>query len=285
MFNSYDYLERVQEFFKLKNFAPKTEENYLSSISLYLRWLQANNLMPEEATYEDIRKFLMQMRAQRKWTHQTTNFYISKIKFFQLYVLNKEWNSFQVPFAKYDTKQPEILTKEEIIFFIDTLPHLKTKAICALMYGSGLRVTEARSLKYEDISRSSKTIYIRKSKSRCARYSILPDTTLEILTKYWRTYNRPKDWLFPNRSQLHPIDTAAIDYQIKLHAKRLNWKKNITPHMFRHSFATHLFDDGVDLLIIQKLMGHKSIQSTKIYIHLSEITKLNILSPIDGELS
>ncbi len=281
MFNINDYLSKLEEFFELRNLADKTRENYLSSLNCYLSWLQENCILPEDATYEDIRSFLKYLKLSRGLTKQTINYYISKIRFFQIYVLNKPWNSYQVPFSKFDSKLPETLTHEEAIFFIKSLKNLRDKAICALMYGSGLRISEARKLRYDDISRVNNQIYIRQAKSRSDRYAILSKLTLEILTEYWQKYSKPKGLLFPNRDGINPISTQIITIHLKKHALNLGWNRNISTHIFRHSFALNLYNNGADLLTIQKLLGHKSITSTTIYVHLGNINQLNVTSPMD----
>jgi len=281
MFTSNNYLSKLEEFFELRNLAERTRQNYRSSLKCYLSWLQEKNITPEEVTYQDIRNFLNHLKFSCGLTKQTINYYISKIRFFQIYVLNQSWNSYQVPFSKFDSKLPETLTHDEAIFFIQTLDNLRDKAICALMYGSGLRISEARKLRYDDISRANNQIYISQSKSRSDRYAILPKMTLEILTEYWIKYSKPKGLLFPNRKGINPISSQIISVHLNKHALNLGWNRSISAHMFRHSFALNLYNKGTDLLTIQKLLGHKSIISTTIYVRLANINQLNITSPMD----
>lgn len=281
MFNINHYLSKLEKFFELRNLADKSRENYLSSLKCYLIWLDENLITPEDATYEDIRQFLNYLKNIRGLTKQTINYYISKIRFFQLYVLDKSWNTYQVPFSKFDSKLPETLSHKEALLFIQSLDNLRDKAICALMYGSGLRISEARKLRYDDISRANNQIYIRHSKSRSDRYAILPKMTLDILTEYWKIYGKPKEFLFPNRSGINPISTQTITVHLKKHAHNIGWDRNFSTHMFRHSFALNLYNNGADLLTIQKLLGHKSIASTTIYVRLGNINRLDVTSPMD----
>lgn len=234
MFIINDYLAILEEFFELRNLAEKSRENYLSSLKRYLCWLQEKHIMPEEATYQDIRNFLKYLKVSRGLTNQTINYYISQIRFFQLYVLDKSWNTYQVPFSKFDSKLPETLTHEEAIFFIQTLDNLRDKAICALMYGSGLRISEARKLRYDDINRANNQIYISRSKSRSDRYAILPKMTLDILTEYWKKYGKPKELLFPNRNAINPVSSQIISLHLNKHTHNLGWKRDISAHMFRN---------------------------------------------------
>lgn len=281
MFTSNNYLSKLEEFFELRNLTQNTRQNYSSSINLYLSWLLEKNITPEEATFQDIRDFLKYLKLSRDLSKQTINYYISKIRFFQIYVLNKSWNQYQVPFSKFDSKLPETLTHKEAILFIDTMNNLRDKAICALMYGSGLRISEACKLRYDNISRANNQIYISKSKSRTDRYAILPQNTLEILSEYWKKHGKPRGLLFPNRSRTNPISPNTIALKLKDHALTLGWNRKITTHIFRHSFALNLYNKGADLLTIQKLLGHKSIVSTTIYVRLANINQLDITSPMD----
>jgi site-specific recombinase XerD len=160
------------------------------------------------------------------------------------------------------------------------MDNLRDKAICALMYGSGLRISEARKLRYDDISRTNNQIYISRSKSRSDRFAMLSKTTLEILTEYWQTYGKPKGLLFLTRKG-KLLSSNTISNHLKDHAHKLGWTRNISAHIFRHSFALNLYNNGTDLLTIQKLLGHKSIISTTIYVRLSSISQLNVTSPMD----
>lgn len=282
MFNVNDYLSKVQFYFEFCDFADKTKQNYNSSITLYLKWLNNNNIMPEEASFNDIRTFLTLYKAKRNWSNRTFNFYISKIRFFQIFVLHKTWNPYEIPFAKFSTKLPKILSKDEVRFFISSLDDIKIKAICSLMYGSGLRVSEVRNLQYKDVSRSNMTIYIGNTKSRNDRYVILSENSLNILSKYWVTHNKPKGLLFPQKFNSNkPIDTQTINRHLEKHCNKLKWDFKIYPHLFRHCFGSHMYENGADLLVIQKLLGHKSINSTTIYVQLSNPSNLGISSPMD----
>lgn len=281
MFNRNSYTEKIQHFFNLRNFTDNTIKNYISAIKAYLDWLEENELLPETASYENIRQFLMSLKTKKNLTPQTINFYISKIRFFHIYVLDKPWNTYQVPFAKFNRVLPEIFSPEEARYFITSMTDLRLKAISALMYGSGLRLSEVRHLKYENINRKDQKIYIEKSKSRSDRYALLPSSTLSILTDYWYRYGKPKDWLFPSRKHDKPIYAQTIGNHLNKHCKNIKWHKHVSSHIFRHSFSTHLYENGVDLLTLQKLLGHKSIESTTIYVHLSNLNKLGVTSPMD----
>ena len=139
-----------------------------------------------------------------------------------------------------------------------------------LLYSAGLRIGEVCRLRYEDISRSRMRIFIRHGKNRQSRYAILSQAALDILTQYWRSCGRPMGYLFPKQSgRDEPIDPFFLSRHIHEHERRLGWPERITCHSFRHAFGTHLYENGTDLLTIKALMGHKSLSSTAVYVHMA----------------
>ena len=154
----------------------------------------------------------------------------------------------------------------------------------AVMYSSGLRIGEVCRLRYEDIDRKHMRIHITHTKGRTDRYAILSSAALDLLTAYWFAYNKPMDWLFPKQHSAgadKPIDTFYLSRHIHAHERRLGWDERITCHSFRHAFGTHLYEHGTDLLTIKALLGHKSLNSTTIYVHLANNGILNAVSPLD----
>lgn len=183
---------------------------------------------------------------------------------------------------KFDTYLPFVPTKEETKTFISTMTDIKPKAMVALMYSSGLRIGEVCNLRYEDIQRKNMRIHITHGKNRSDRYAILSRQALDILTEYWFACGRPTGYLFPKqRDPSKPIDTFYLSRHIAKHEAELGWPKRLTCHSFRHAFGTHLYENGVDLMTIKTLLGHKSLESTTIYVHLAVSSKQTATSPFD----
>ena len=160
---------------------------------------------------------------------------------------------------------------------------IKPKAMVALMYSSGLRIGEVCNLRYKDIQRKNMRIHITHGKNRSDRYAILSKQALDILTEYWFACGRPTGYLFPQqRDSSKPIDTFYLSRHIAKHEMELGWSKRITCHSFRHAFGTHLYENGVDLMTIKTLLGHKSLESTAIYVHLAVSGKHTAASPFDS---
>lgn len=143
---------------------------------------------------------------------------------------------------------------------------------------------EVCRLRYEDIDRKNMRIHISRTKGRNDRYAILSKMALDLLTEYWFVYDKPMNWLFPKQTKKDsdkPIDTFYLSRHIHLHEKELGWEEKLTCHSFRHAFGTHLYEHGTDLLTIKALLGHRSLNSTTIYVHLANNGLSNAVSPLD----
>ena len=276
------YFDELETYLELRDLALSTKSSYRSHLKSYLTWISETlAVSPEEATYQNIRDYILYLKKIRKLGNHSINAHNSLIQFFRLYILKQEWNKYEVPRMKYNTPLPFILTKEEALTFIDTIPNLKEKALICLLYSSGLRISEVCHLRVEDIRSGTQQICIRKSKNRADRYAALSPLALIILRNYWLTHGRPSGWLFSGQKSDSSITTVTAGVYIKNHLKKLGWTYPVTSHTFRHSFATHHYEQGTDLLTIQKLLGHRSINSTILYVHLAKKDLVKAISPFD----
>lgn len=277
-----DYLKRFQKMISLRGLTDHTKKNYCTYIKAYLEYLDFINKYPSQATWNNMRNFIEKLKKDRNLNDRTINCAISQLRFFTLYVLHKPWDDTQLPMRKFDTFLPYVPSQKETFHFISTIPDLKQKTMVALLYSSGLRIGELCHLRYEDISRTNMRIHVTHGKNRADRYASLSNYALDLLTDYWRQYYRPKGWLFPKQNGADkPIDTFFLLRHIHEHERRLGWPERITCHTFRHAYGTHLYENGVDLLTIKTLMGHKSINSTLIYVHLATNTTQRVSNPFD----
>lgn len=278
-----NYLNLFREMISLRGLTDHTIKSYSTYIKAYLDYL--SNVLhkaPEEVTWEELRIFIRKLQYERGLSDRTINSCISQIRFFTLYVLHKQWVPTELPLRKFDTFLPYVPSQEDTWYFISTIPDLKQRTMVALMYSSGLRIGEVCRLRYEDINRKNMRIHIRYSKARVDRYAILSATALDILTEYWFKYGRPTGWLFPKQhDSTRPIDTFYLSRHIHEHERRLGWKERLTCHSFRHAFGTHLYENGYDILTIKALLGHKSLNSTTLYVHLAANGTKNAVSPFD----
>ena len=278
-----DYFKTYREMISLRGLTDHTVKSYSTYIRSYLEYLQTILLkQPENVSWDDLRDYIRWLQKERSLSDRTINACISQLRFFTMYVLHKPWDPTQLPMRKFDSYLPFVPTQKEADIFISTLSDLKPKAMVSLMYSAGLRVGEVCNLRYCDIERKNMRIHIAHSKSRSDRYAILSQKALDLLTRYWFEYGRPTEWLFPKQTDSsRPIDTFYICRHMRAHEDSLGWEHRLTCHSFRHAFGTHLYENGADLLTIKNLMGHRSLNSTLLYIHLASYPSRNVISPFD----
>lgn len=278
-----DYLKQFREMISLRGLTDHTIVSYSTYIRVYLDYLSyILHKMPEDVSWAELRGFVRWLQKEKNLSDRTINHCISQLRFFTLYVLHKPWDASQLPMRRFDSYLSYVPSQKETWAFIHSFSNLKHKAILSLMYSAGLRVGEVCALRYEDISRSSMRIHIRHSKARSDRYAILSRNALDILTQYWFHAGRPTGFLFPSRNDpARPMASYTVNQFIFAKEKQLGLKHQLTCHSFRHAFGTHLYENGADLLTIKALLGHKSLNSTTIYVHLASNGIRNAVSPFD----
>ena len=277
------YLSTFREMISLRGLTDHTLKNYCTYIRAYLDYLSRFlHKTPDDVSWDEMRGFIRWLQKSRHLSDRTINCAVSQLRFFTLYVLHKPWDDTQLPMRRFDEYLPYVPSKKDTWTFISTMPDLKHKTMTALMYSSGLRIGEVCSLRYEDVDRRNMRLHISHGKNRHDRYAILSKAALDLLTQYWFAYGRPRGYLFPEQNgQDRPIDTFFLSRHIHAHEDRLGWERRLTCHSFRHAFGTHLYEDGADLLTIKALLGHKSLNSTTIYVHLAGNGTGCAVSPFD----
>lgn len=173
-----------------------------------------------------------------------------------------------------------MLSREEIIGILSAIENIKHRAILLMTYSAGLRVGEVVRLRVEDIDSKRRFVHVKQGKGRKDRYTLLTDTALEVLREYFKKY-RPESWLFPGGKENDHLTERSVEKIFEHAREAAGIKKNVSVHTLRHSFATHLLEDGVDLRYIQELLGHASSKTTEIYTHVSEAGIGRIKSPLD----
>lgn len=277
------YLNSFREMVSLRGLTDHTLTSYCTYIRAYLGYLSLIlHKTPEDVSWDEMRGYIRWLKRSRNLSDRTVNCAISQLRFFTLYVLHKPWDDTQLPMRRFDEYLPYVPSKQDTWAFISTIPDLKQKTMVALMYSSGLRIGEVCSLRYGDVDRKNLRLHISHGKNRHDRYAILSTAALDLLTRYWFAYGKPRGYLFPKqRGGDRPIDTFFLLRHIHAHEDRLGWERRLTCHSFRHAFGTHLYEDGVDLLTIKSLLGHKSLSSTTIYAHLAAGGAGSAVSPFD----
>jgi integrase/recombinase XerD len=266
-----------------RNYAQTTIECYLRAVaefSLHFR-RPPNQLGPEH-----IRQYQAQLFGRRKLAPSTVTQHLAALRFFYIKTLRKPWSIAETPYPKKVQRLPIILSPEEVTQLIDSALNPFHRILLMTLYATGVRRAELARLKITDIDSRRMIIHIQGGKGRKDRDVMLSPTLLEALREYWRGLRpKPTHWLFPGgRSHTgnHPISPRTIWNACENAARRAGIRKKVHPHTLRHCFATHLLEAGADLRTIQILLGHRDLEETTIYLHLSQRHLNATASPLDS---
>lgn len=261
-------LNKLEKELKLRNFSKETIRGYLYSVKKFLDYSKKKGINAEV-----LKKYIINCLEKQNPSSVAKDSFA--IKFFFEKVLNEK---IDLPSIKRNKTIPDILTIEEIKKLIESANNIKHKLIIKLLYGTGLRVSEIINLKKENINFEEDLIKVDLGKGKKDRFVKIPSSIKEELKNYSKIID--SKFLFPsNRNK--KITKATIQAILRNFAKKAGIKKKVYPHLLRHSFATHLLEQGTDLRIIQKLLGHSSIKTTQIYTQISQANIKNIESPLD----
>ncbi len=281
------YLEKHRDILSFRDLAKCTVATYTSYLTSYINWVeeQLPGRSLSSVSWEEIRAFLRWLKDVRGLNPRTVNVHIAQLRDFFYYVLHKDWDKREVPFLHFDQYLPVVPTREQVIALIDSISNPKHKAEIALLYSSGMRVSELCRLHCGDILRSKNCIYISRSKNRSDRYAVLSDRAYDLLVSYVRTSYRgarPEDWLFPGqKSGSHICEQSIYNIFIR-HLDTAGFGGcGFNLHSLRHAFGLHLYESGADLISIKEAMGHKSLSSTEVYLALGIGNGRSVKSPYD----
>jgi site-specific recombinase XerD len=272
-----NYQTQYERDLKIKGFSERTVGTYLRHVDSYLSHFR-DEIDPQSSTQvKDFLHYLMQeKKVSRSYMHQC----YSALKYFYTTTLNEDWTMMKIPRAKRTKKLPEILSREEVSNLLNVTRNIKHKAILMITYSAGLRVSETASLKIRDIDSKSMAIKVCGGKGQKDRYTLLAATTLRFLRGYWQMY-QPVSWLFEGRVSSHPLSTTTLQRVFMRAKEKAGITKKVSMHSLRHAFATHLLEQGVDVHVVQRLLGHRSIATTMVYLHLKKESLMKVVSPLD----
>lgn len=261
---------------ELKGFSPLTIKVYIFHL---LQLSKHFNTSPDLLSVEQIRTYLHQTVAEKKCSRSWMNQMVSALKILYCDVLRRQWDPLDLPRAPREKKLPVILSRDEVSRIIQVTENIKHRAVLMLTYSAGLRLHEVKSLKLSDIDSARMMVRVVQSKGDKDRYTILSPLALKMLREYWNRY-RPGVWLFETRPGKAMADrTAQLIFKHSL--QKAGIKKAASFHTLRHSFATHLMEQGVSLPIIQQLLGHSSLKTTSGYLHVQQYSVDAVKSPLD----
>lgn len=206
--------------------------------------------------------------------------YVSSIRHYFKIVFHVKLDLNDIPYPRKKKQLPKYLSQEEMKLLLDYPKNSKHQVIISLLYGCGLRMSELLNLKWTDIDRHEMVIYVRNGKGGVDRSVMMAESLLKLLEKYYR-YNTPETYVLNGQGNKVQYSDRSVGTLLKTYAKRAGIKKNITAHVLRHSFATHLLDAGTDMVLIQKLLGHKNSKTTEIYAQVSNRHIKRVKSPLE----
>lgn len=272
-------LVKLTEDMELRGFSKYTKYSYLSKTKHLVKYF---NKPLDKVNTTQLREYLLEHLREKKLSERSINYYNSVIRFVYEVTLDKIINTKQLPMYKKKKKLLKTLTKDELGLFFGSCTNYMYKTIFMLIYGSGLRISEAANLKTKDIDSANMRIFIRDGKGKKERYTILSKTTLDMLREYYKRY-RPcneEGYLFLNSDE-RPLQVERIRVFFRKYIKMCGLVDSVTVHSLRHCFATHLIEQGASLLQVKELLGHSSIRSTMEYLHITK-TDINLESPLDS---
>ena len=270
-------LEELQR----RNYSSETIRAYINAVKQYAEYFHCS---PEKLGPQHVREYQLHMKNERKLAAHTIKARSSALRFLYIHTLRRPQMLEHIPIPKTPVKLPKILSREEITRLIDGASNLMHRAILMTAYSTGMRRSEICSLKVSDVDSECNVIHIRNGKGGRDRDVPLSPKLLETLREYWR-WMKPKTWLFPGyekgwRADV-PITDKAVWCACKKAAGNAGIEKRVTPHLLRHSYATHLLEAGADLRTIQLLLGHVELKHTVIYLHLSQRHLHAVANPMD----
>lgn len=266
------YLNKLE----LKCYANNTVKTYVSLFEAFINHYSDRQL--EDLNENDIREYLQKLIREKR-SHSYINQTINAIKFYYEVVLQMPNRFYAIERPRAQEKLPQVLAKEEVLAIIENTNNIKHRCIVSLLYSAGLRRSEVLALKPDDIDSKRMVIKVRSGKGNKDRLTILSQKLLKDLRQYFKEW-RPHHLLFEGPGS-SPYSAESVSCIVKNAATKAKIKKNVTPHMLRHSFATHLLESGTDLRYIQVLLGHKSTKTTEIYTHVATNIFFQIKNPLD----
>jgi site-specific recombinase XerD len=260
----------------------RTQHDYVRHVRAFADFLGRS---PVTATAEDVRRFQVHQRETGAGA-PTINNAVSALRFLFTVTLDRPDLSRRLVLVRHPRKLPDVLSVEEVGRLLEAAPGIKYRAALGAAYGAGLRVSEVAHLKIDDIDSKRMLIRIEEGKGRRDRNAMLSPQLLELLRLWWREGKRrsvllPHGWLFPGRSYTDPVSTRQLHRIVQEAAEAAGIRKRVSPHTLRHSFATHLLEQDVDIRVIQVLLGHSKIETTTLYTKVATRTIHAVTSPLD----
>jgi integrase/recombinase XerD len=275
--------QRMIDDMTLHGLKPKTIKAYVPCVARFARYFGKS---PSLLGTPEIRVYLLYLTHEKHVSASTYNQYLCALKFLYRITLGREWGLDGLARTRRQTKLPVVLSLQEVTRFLQAVTSIRHRAILMTAYAAGLRISEVLALCVDDIDSQRMVIRVRQAKGSKDRYVMLSPRLLILLRDYWRARRRRKDykaspWLFPGNVPGQPLTAKAVYEACEAARIAAGLDKHVTVHTLRHSFATHLLEDGTDLRTIQILLGHRSLSTTARYLHVATAALQSTRSPLD----
>jgi len=273
--------ELITKFLKIlevKRYSKSTQKTYIQAISQFLDYFSKKD--PAELNHEDIFRYVEHKIKDKQISFSTQKGIIGAIKLFYKHIYNKNIKIDYIYPDRREHKLPKVLSAEDIKKVLGSIDNLKHRTLISTIYSSGMRISEVLNLKISDIDSKRMMVRIENSKGNRDREVMLSENLLILLREYYKAY-KPKKYIFEGQGGgKYTARSAEQVFKKALRNAKIN--KEASLHTLRHSYATHLIEQGIDIRIVQELLGHKNIKTTQIYTHITDIRKLKIKSPFDN---
>lgn len=277
--------QTMSEDLQLAGFSKRTVHGYLRAVRQLADWATTQ---PDRITERQVRQFFLYLKNDKCYAYGSIRVAFSGIKFFYTRTCKRNWESLATMKLQQAKTLPEVLTIDQVHAIIDACRVERIALFYWTTYSMGLRLDEARNLQVGDVDGKRMMVHIHRGKGAKDRYVPLPAETLKWLRSHWVTHRHPR-YLFPAEGRDHkqsslsenPIQTSTVQKAIGKIARQLHFQKKVSTHTLRHSYATHLLEAGVSLKVIQQYLGHSSLQTTLIYLHLTETAEVQAREAIE----
>jgi integrase/recombinase XerD len=268
--------QRMIDDMTARRFKEKVQKDYVRHVRTFTAFLGRS---PDTATSEDLRRFQLHM-AQQQISAGSINAAVAALRFFFTVSLERPDLVRHLTTVNKPRKAPVVLSQEEVTRLLEAAPGLKVKAALGVAYGAGLRVSEVVALKVSDIDSQRMMLRVEQGKGQRDRYVMLSPQLLELLREWWRAA-RPQAWLFPGQNPVNPMSARQLNRAVHAAKNLAGISKRVSPHTLRHSFATHLLEQNVDIRVIQVLLGHAKLETTALYTRVAVNTIRDVTSPLE----
>ena len=255
--------QRLIDDLRIRNYAPRTVEAYVDGVARLAKFRRRS---PDRLGPDDVRDLQLDL-LRRGVSWSTFNQTVCALRFFFRVTLGRPEVLSFIPFGKKIKSLPCVLDPDEVLRLIEAAPTHRDRVLLQAAYACGLRIEELMHLRVTDIDSRRMVVVVRKGKGRKDRLVPLSPRLLDVLRVYWQA-ERPATWLFPGRRADRPLTATNLQRLCQRLVARLGFTKHVTPHTLRHSFATHMLEAGVDLFTLQRILGHRSLQTTALYLHV-----------------